>query len=122
MAKTAAERQREQRAHLKSNEENYSKYLEKEWNQKKKARDTQKEQMSPTKKRAPPRRFSCEYIRTFTPSTGRSYMNSAFLIKLRVVYYVAATLSRCWSTIEFFLKILFLAQLVFGTYFKKNLW
>ena len=49
MAKSAAERQREQRARLKSNEENYSKYLEKDRNQKKKARDTQKEQMSWTK-------------------------------------------------------------------------
>ena len=49
MWKSAAERQREQRAQLKSNEENYSKYLEKDRNWKKKARDTQKQQTSPTK-------------------------------------------------------------------------
>ena len=49
MAKSAAERQLEKRAGLKSNEENYSKYLEKDRNQKKKARDTQKEQTSLTK-------------------------------------------------------------------------
>ena len=49
MAKSAAERQRERRARIKSHEENYSKYLEKDRNQKKKARDTQKEQMSQTK-------------------------------------------------------------------------
>ena len=52
----------------------------------------------------------------------KSYMSSDFLIKLRVLYYGAATLSRCWSTIEFFLKIFFLRQLVFGIYSKKNLW
>ena len=49
MPKSAAERQRERRAQLKNNEENYSKYLEKGRNRKKKARDTQKEQMSRTK-------------------------------------------------------------------------
>ena len=49
MAKYAAERQPEERAQFKSNEENYSKYLEKDRNRKKKPRDTQKEQMSPTK-------------------------------------------------------------------------
>ena len=49
MAKSATERQCERRAQLKSNEENYSKYLEKDRNRKKKARDTQKERMSLTK-------------------------------------------------------------------------
>ena len=49
MAKSAAGRKRERRAQLKSNEENYSKYLVIDRNRKKKARDTQKEQMSPTK-------------------------------------------------------------------------
>ena len=75
-----------------------------------------------SEKRAPRRRFTCEYIRTFTTSSCRFYMRSAFLIKLRVVYYGAATLSRYRSTIKLFLKILFLRQLVFGTYSRKSLW
>ena len=48
MAKSAANRQYHQRVSLKSNKENYNKCWE-DRNQKKKARDTQKEQMSPTK-------------------------------------------------------------------------
>ena len=64
------------------------------------------------KKKPPPKTFTCEYIRTFSASTGRSYMSSVFSRKLRtvyymVVYYMAATLLRSWSTIDFFLKILF---------------
>ena len=43
------------------------------------------------KKMTPPRRFTCEYIRIFNTSTGRSYMSSAFLIKLGIVYFRAAT-------------------------------
>ena len=38
----------------------------------------------------PPRSFTCEYIRIFNASTGRSYMSSAFLIKLGIVYFRAA--------------------------------
>ena len=67
-------------------------------------------------------RFTFEYIRTFSTSTGRSYMSSAFSTKLSVVYYRAATSLKCWSTIYFFLKIFFLKQLVFGRYSKNSLW
>ena len=55
------------------------------------------------KKIAPPRMFTCEYIRTFRASTVGSCMSSAFLIKFRVVYYKAAVLLRRWFTIDFFL-------------------
>ena len=48
-------------------------------------------------------------------------MSSAFLKKLRIVYYRASTLLRRWSTIYFFLKIFFLKQLVLDTYSKNNL-
>ena len=51
---------------------------------------------------------------------GKSYMSSAFSIKLSVVYYRAATLLKCWSTIHFYSKY-FLRQPVFVTYSKKNL-
>ena len=37
-------------------------------------------------------------------STGRPYIISAFLIKLRIVYYRAGTLLRRWSNIDFLLK------------------
>ena len=55
-------------------------------------------------KKAKSSRFTCKYFRTFNASTGRSYMSSAFLIKLGIVYYRAATLLRRWSIIDFFLK------------------
>ena len=66
----------------------------------------------PLCRKPPPRKFTCEYIRTFSASRGRSYMSTAFLRKLRVVYYKATTLLRRWSTIDFFLILLFLIQLV----------
>ena len=56
------------------------------------------------KKKLPPRLLTSEYFRTFRASTGGSCMTSAFLIKLRVVYYRAAALLRRWSTNDFFLK------------------
>ena len=67
-------------------------------------------------------RFTFEFIRTFSTSTGRSYMSSAFSTKLSVVYCRAATSLKRWSTIYFFLKIFFLKQLVFGRYSKNSLW
>ena len=74
------------------------------------------------KKIPPGRRFTCKYIRTFSVFTGRSYTSSAFLIKLTVAYYRAATLLRRWYTTHFFqkkkdfLSSYFLRELVFGTY------
>ena len=72
----------------------------------------------------PPRRFTCEYIRTFSTSARGSYMSSAFLIKLRVLYYRAATLLRRWSTIDFFLKkgtfFIFLKIATFWYIFQKK--
>ena len=52
-------------------------------------------------------------------------MNSAFLIKLRVVDYRAAASLRRWFPIDFVLKkelLFFFKQLLFGTFSKKNLW
>ena len=75
------------------------------------------------KKMPPARRFTCKYIRTFSVFTGRFHTSSAFLIKLRVAYYRAATLLRRWYTTYFFkkkkdfLSSYFLRELVFGTYF-----
>ena len=69
--------------------------------------------------------FTREYIRTFRASTERSCMSTAFLIKLRVVYYSPAALLRHWSTTDFFSKNTFFVlfkQLVFGTFSKKSLW
>ena len=43
------------------------------------------------KKKPPPKRCTYEYIRTLSASTGRSYMSSDFLIKLRVAYYALLT-------------------------------
>ena len=71
------------------------------------------------KKKPPPKTFTCEYIRTFSASTGRSYMSSVFFIKLRAVYYRVATLLRSWSTIDFFLKILFFKTASFRYIFQK---
>ena len=68
------------------------------------------------KKKPPPKRCTYEYIRTLSASTGRSYMSSDFLIKLRVAYYALLTRS---PTIDFFLKKNFFFPF---TYFKKNLW
>ena len=69
--------------------------------------------------------FTCEYIRTFWASAGRSCMSSAFLIKFRVVYWRAAALLRYWPTIDLRLKkilfLFFFKQLVFCTFSKKNL-
>ena len=62
-------------------------------------------------KKPPPRMLTCEYIRTFRASAERSCMSSAFLIKCRVVYYRAAALLKCWSTIDFFLKKILLLLL-----------
>ena len=63
-------------------------------------------------KKPPPRRFTREYIRTFNASTVRSYMSSAFLIKLRVVCYRAAGqdagLPRLFSQKRLFLFLFFL--------------
>ena len=78
------------------------------------------------KEKPPSGTLSCEYIRTFSASTGRSSLSSAFLIKLRIAYYRTATLIRRWFTIGSFLEkrhfLFFLRQTVFGTCSKKNLW
>ena len=58
-------------------------------------------------------------IRTFSASTGRPYMSSIFFINLRAVYYRVATLLRSWSTIDFFLKILFFNTASFRYIFQK---
>ena len=65
--------------------------------------------------------FSCEDIRIFSASTEKPNMSLVFFIKLAPVYYRTASLLKRWSTINFFLKIFFLRQLVFSTYYKKNL-
>ena len=46
-------------------------------------------------------------------------MSSVFFIKLRAVYYRVATLLRSWSTIDFFLKILFFKTASFRYIFQK---
>ena len=58
-------------------------------------------------KKPAPKTFTCEYTRTFSASTRRSYISSVFFIKLRAVYCRVAILLRSWSTIDFFLEIFF---------------
>ena len=70
-------------------------------------------------KKPPPKTFTCEYIRTFSASPERSYTSSFFFIKLRAVYYMVATLLRSWSTIDFFVKILFFKTASFRYIFQK---
>ena len=76
-------------------------------------------------KKPPPRMLTCEYIRTFRASAERSCMSSAFLIKFRVVYYRAAALLKCWSTIDFFLKkillLLFFLNRELSVHFPKRI-
>ena len=73
------------------------------------------------KKKPPPRMFTGEYIRTFSVSTGRYYLSSAFLVKLRVEYYRTATLIRRWSIIGFFSqKITFFILSSFQYIFQKE--
>ena len=77
------------------------------------------------KEKPPPRSFTCEYIRNFSASTGRFYMSSAFLKKLRVVYYRIVTLLRHWSTINFFLKkkdLLFSRHFFRYIHIPKRIW
>ena len=73
-------------------------------------------------KKPPSRRFTCEYNRTFSGSTGRSSKSSDFFYKIYWLWTTELHLYQDANLSLTFLKIFFLIQLVFGTYSWKYLW
>ena len=72
-----------------------------------------------SEKRPSPRRFTCEYIRTFSTSTGRPYMSSAFLKKLRIVSYRAALFIKTLFHRRFFRQNILFKRASFQHIFQK---
>ena len=72
-------------------------------------------------KKPAPKTFTCEYTRTFSASTRRSYISSVFFHKTEGCVLQGCNFIKKLVHHRLFSRNIFLRQLVFGTYSKKYL-
>ena len=71
------------------------------------------------KKKPPPKTFICDYIRTFSASTGRSYMSSVFFNKTEGCVLQGCNFIKKLVHHRLFFKILFFKTASFRYIFQK---